>query len=81
MSVYSLKKMGDTEELHLFEGEMVGLKSCKTGQKSICGKMDKADNSETMFACVEEGEARERCAEAGRRVCGTCVSRLYATYS
>lgn len=31
------------------------------------------------FEFKKEDEARMRCAEIGRKVCGTCVSTLYAT--
>lgn len=31
------------------------------------------------FTCKDEVEARKKCAELGRKVCGTCVSHLYKT--
>lgn len=80
MKAYTLKKNGDTEELHLFEGEMTGEKSCTSGSTSICQKMLKNESSGNIFACVDEESARLKCAGAGRKVCGICVSHLYTTY-
>jgi hypothetical protein len=79
MRAYTLKKKKDTDELHLFEGDMTD-KSCTSGQKSICRKMDKSESVVNTFTCFTEENARAACAKAGRLVCGTCVSHLYTTY-
>lgn len=80
MKAYTLKKNGDTEELHLFEGEMTGEKACNSGPISICQKMPRNVSSANIFACLDEEAARLKCAAAGRKVCGICVSHLYTTY-
>jgi hypothetical protein len=80
MKAYTLKKNGDTEELHLFEGEMID-KGCTSCDKSICEKMTKTESSGNAFACKNENDARLACAQAGRQVCGICVSHLYTTYA
>lgn len=80
MKAYTLKKNGDTEELHLFEGDMT-TEACTSNPKSICKKMSKSESGGNIFTCKNEKEARSKCAELGRKVCGTCVSHLYATYS
>lgn len=77
---YTLKQKKETEELHLFEGEFTEPDKCTSGAKSICGMMAKADSSGNRFACLKENDARIECAKIGRKVCGVCVSHLYATY-
>ena len=76
---YTLKKMGDTGELHLFEGTF-SEKGCISGSNSLCRKMDKDDSAGNVFACYSEADARIECAKIGRKVCGVCISKLYATY-
>ncbi|WP_321516445.1 hypothetical protein [Marinifilum fragile] len=81
MKAYTLKKK-DTNEYHIFEGEMYppgGEYKCSSGRKSICEKMLKSESERNIFACKDEKEARKLCAEHGRKVCGTCVSHLYKT--
>lgn len=83
MDAYTLKKHKETNELHLFKGEMTPQDKehkCSSRQKSICRKMDKSENMGNVFSCATEQEARDQCAKLGRRVCGICVSDLYATY-
>lgn len=80
--VYTLKKRKDTEELHLFEGEMLtDRKNCSSNKLSVCEKMNKTESAGNIFTCYDENAARIKCAETGRSVCGICVSHLYATYS
>ena len=79
-TAYTLKRKNETEELHLFEGEFTEADKCTSGFKSICGMMAKADSSGNIFACLDENDARIECAKLGRKVCGVCVSHLYATY-
>lgn len=83
MKAYTLKEHKDSGELHLFEGEMLlnaPSYKCNSGSKSICKKMDSADNKGNRFACATDQEAREKIAAIGRKVCGTCVSHLYESY-
>lgn len=77
---YSLLRRKDTEELHLFEGDMQPDKTCTVPNKSICLMMIKAESDKTIFSCKNENDARVSCANQGRKVCGVCVSHLYATY-
>lgn len=90
MKVYTLLKNGDSDEYHLFEGELnenVDPKTCTVPLKSICKKMDKGERSKGLdgkvtvppFACQDEAAARVNCAQRGRSVCGVCVSSLYRT--
>ncbi len=79
MDAYTLKKRKDTNELHLFKGKMTE-EGCTSKQISICEKMDKSESVGNRFACKTEEEARKKCAEIGRNVCGICVSHLYANY-
>ena len=78
--VYSLKKKKDSEELHLFRGEVTDPRKCRVENNSICGQMQKSESEETLFECKHENPTRIKCAEIGRQVCGVCVSHLYATY-
>lgn len=80
MKAYTLKEMKDTGELHLFEGEMQPDGRCSSENYSICGKMSKSESAKNVFACLDEDDARMRCAEIGRDVCGICVSHLYESY-
>lgn len=77
---YTLKKKKETDELHLFKGEFTSTTECNSKQLSICGGMNKADSAGNSFACKDENEARTRCAEIGRSVCGNCIRDLYTTY-
>lgn len=79
MDAYTLKKKKDTEELHLFMGEMTE-DACTSKQQSICKKMNKSESTGNRFQCADESTARKKCAEIGRGVCGICVSHLYETY-
>lgn len=79
MDAYTLKKKTNTDEFHLFKGEMTK-DACTSIRVSICEKMNKSESSGNKFACYNEVKAREKCAEIGRAVCGICVSHLYATY-
>lgn len=79
-TAYTLKRKNETEELHLFEGVFTEANKCTSGAKSICGMMAKTDSSGNIFACRNENDARIECAYLGRKVCGVCVSHLYATY-
>lgn len=81
MIVYSLKKNRKTNELHLFTGRMnPDAKTCTVTHLSICRKMAQTDGDDYIFACKDEGAARQQAATRGREVCGTCVSSLYATF-
>lgn len=77
---YTLKQKKETEELHLFEGEFTEPGKCNSGATSICGMMAKVDSARNVFTCLNENDARIECAKIGRKVCGVCVSHLYATY-
>jgi hypothetical protein len=81
MKVYTLKKHKTAEEYHLFEGEgeSENEKKCTMGTHSICKKMDAAQGDESIFSCKNEKAARMKCAEEGKKVCGICVSHLYAS--
>lgn len=79
MDAYTLKKKQNTEELHLFKGEMTN-DGCTSAQLSICKKMNKNESVGNKFACENENNARKKCAEIGREVCGICISSLYANY-
>lgn len=76
---YTLKKKKQTNELHLFEGDF-SIHPCNSESQSICKKMKKTDSIGNVFSCQKEQAAREKCAEEGRKVCGTCVSHLYSSY-
>ena len=83
MDSYTLKKHAQTGEVHLFIGRFNPPNSptkCTSSGVSICKKMKFADSERNVFGCLKEGEARIKCAEVGRAVCGICVSSLYATY-
>lgn len=83
MKAYTLKRSGKTEELHLFEGDLTPNNKdhkCTSDTKSICEGMLKSDSSGNVFACKTEHDARMECAALGRKVCGVCISHLYASY-
>lgn len=82
MKAYTLKKRGDTEEYHLFEGNLLGVKKCDTNlvKESICKMMSIDQNDGNIFTCEDEDQARFRIAEIGKQVCGVCTSHLYANY-
>lgn len=80
MDAYTLKKHKETGEMHLFKGRMNKNDNdhpCTSKSISICERMDKSDSEINRFTCYDENQARKKCAELGRLVCGTCVSHLY----
>jgi hypothetical protein len=79
MIAYTLKKKKGALEYHLFEGRMTA-EGCTSKEVSICGKMDKSDNSGNEFSCEEEDSARKKCAKFGRAVCVDCISHFYSSY-
>ncbi len=81
MKAYTLKKRKDTQELHLFEGDMKPEGGCMSSKTSICGGMEYSEGEkQNLFQCKSEDQIRIECAAIGRAVCGTCVSHLYASY-
>lgn len=77
---YSFLKKRSTEEKHIFEGEFT-TKSCNAPTLSICQKANQNEGSWISDAiCLTDSKARNKAAELGRSVCGTCVSHLYTTY-
>jgi hypothetical protein len=91
MTVYTFKKIEDTNEIHIFRGEMNNDNTCSVASNSICQKVMRSEtvslkrhrisSSETIYcSCNEEHTARLNAAKIGREVCGVCVSHLYTTY-
>jgi hypothetical protein len=78
---YSFLRYANTEEVHVFEGKFTP-SSCTANFASICGKVEdrRKEVMETIEICLDEEEARLYAANIGRKVCGTCISRLYATF-
>jgi hypothetical protein len=79
---YAIAQHPTTEEYHLFKGELTSsypAEKCNYGPLSECKKVNFSECS-IVVGCLTEQKAREKCAEAeyGRKVCGTCVSTLYA---
>lgn len=77
---YTLKQKKNTDELHLFKGDMLDDGGCNSNYKSICQKMNRTESEKNIFQCKDENAARLECAKIGRQVCGICVSHLYTTY-
>lgn len=82
MKAYTLKKKEETEEYHLFEGNLLGIKKCDTNlvKESICKMISIDENGGNIFTCEDEDQARLKIAEIGKQVCGVCTSHLYANY-
>jgi len=82
MKAYTLKKKEETEEYHLFEGNLLSIKKCDTNlvKESICKMMSIDENGGIIFTCEDEDQARLKIAEIGKQVCGVCTSHLYANY-
>lgn len=76
-NVYILRENKDSGELHLFLASKTQEDTCRSQEKSICGKMDIEDDSKTIFACQPEKSARKQCAKIGKSVCSRCVGYLY----
>lgn len=79
MDAYTLKADKNTGELHLFKGKFSD-NACTSATQSLCQGMVKSDSERNLFTCLNEDDARKKCAEIGRSVCGVCVSTLYTTY-
>lgn len=79
-TLYSLSKKNKTKELHLFKSYKTNEKCYLSEKKSICKKMTSSESIKYNFTCESVNEARIKCAEIGRNVCGICVSHLYADY-
>ena len=80
MDTYTLKERKDTDEYHLFICTNRN-KKCYPAPQSVCQEMHNSESIRNIFVCKDEDEARIKCAEIGRQVCGTCVSHLYETYN
>lgn len=82
MKAYTLKKKEYTEEYHLFEGNLLGIKKCDTNlvKESICKMMIIDEIDGNIFTCEDEDQARIKIAKIGKQVCGVCTSHLYANY-
>jgi hypothetical protein len=79
--VFCLKEKETSGECHLFECEMTSDTNCSCNPKSVCKKMNESERTgDNIFSCASDKIAREKIAQIGRRVCGTCVSHLYETY-
>jgi len=78
-TLYTLKEDKDTRELHLFRAKPTVKNKCKPNIDSICTVMNKNQSVRNVFACLSEDDARLKCAEIGREVCGNCVRHLYKT--
>lgn len=79
--VYCLKRKKSTKELHLFECTPTQPNGCTCEDISVCDKMKKLESEgSNLFSCQNENDARQKCAEIGRQVCGLCVSHLHETY-
>lgn len=77
---YSFLKKQNTEEKHIFEGDFT-TNSCTAENSSICKKATQNQGNWVSNAtCLTDQKAREKAAELGRSVCGTCVSHLFTTY-
>lgn len=82
-TIYSFAKRNETEEIHIFQGQTkpAPAKDCTANQNSICRKASRSNTAWVASAgCLSEQVARQKAAELGRKVCGTCVSHLYETY-
>lgn len=81
MKAYTLKKREDTEEYHLFEGNLLGIKKCDTNlvKESICRMMNIDESVGNVFTCIDKDKALEQIAKIGSAVCGVCTSHLYKT--
>ena len=80
MSTFNLftLKQNDKGQLHLFKSKKDLNSSCSTESQSICKKMEYEKGYK--FLCNTDKDARTKCAEIGRPVCGTCVSNLYGDH-
>jgi len=60
MKAYTLKKKEETEEYHLFEGNLLGIKKFDTNlvKESICKMMSIDENDGNIFTCEDKDQAR-----------------------
>lgn len=81
MITFSILKLAQTGEHHIFEGKLTSKDPliCESSRNSICRKVLLSGTDNIGERCLAEDVARKVAAELGRSVCGTCVSRLYAT--
>ena len=77
--VYTLKEHEDTNEFHLFETKIHFDKTRTQKSISICKKMNQKESIGNKFEVLREANARLKCAEIGRKVCGNCIRNLYST--
>lgn len=78
---YSFLIKSETDETHIFEGDFNKEGGCGAVKSSVCKKATTADGIWIDQAvCLTDAQARNKAAQIGRAVCGTCVSHLYTTY-
>ena len=75
---YSLQKRKHKNEFHLFQGGEVNGKM-KYNSSSFCDQLD-MEGSEIVLIDLKEDQARIKCANGGKQVCGACVSYLYSDF-
>lgn len=77
---FTLKRKKSTNEYHLFKSFEVKDNSWQTFSSSLCDTSNMDESSvNSKFKLLGEDEARLEVAKIGRKVCGLCVSYLYAT--
>lgn len=74
---FSLHKRQNTEEFHLFQLEKI---EQNHGAHSLCNQLKLVD-SEIILSELMEDQARMKCANGGKQVCGACVSQLYSDFT
>jgi len=62
----------------LFQGQEVNGK-VKYNALSLCKELE-LEESEIVLTELEEDQARIKCANGGKQVCGSCVSYLYSDF-
>jgi len=76
---FTLKRKKSNNEYHLFKSFEVKDNSWQTFNSSLCDAFTMDEFSPTnKFEMLCEEEARIEIAKLGRKVCGNCVSHLYA---
>ena len=75
---YSLQKRKQKNEFHLFIGKDSN-GTVQYNSTSICKQLELSE-SESVLTDLPEDQARIKCANGGKQVCGTCVSELYSIF-
>ena len=79
--LFTLRKNQESDIHHLYRSRFDDEEKCKTETHSACNEIEFADTIGTATTCKSDKRMVSECAKhyiEGKRICGVCMSVLYA---